>query len=416
VKASSGGATGEEQHQMGDIFITDMTHFEGIPPGPSHEPARRIAQFFGAIVSAASVSPADKLIEAALFCRRRPGRIRCPGHLQIRRDRVSGVISWHCSRCDDQGEISNWEGTSWNLSKWAIERQSKQEFHELILTEDELQELKRSLILSPECECLLYGAIIAHGGIVIRATPEELEELEENIAADANHEEKRRRQRILDRIYERIEALSDQENYYGSDFEEWMHDNQQELSPQVQGFTSDWEKKMNQEPGSPSIANKSILADVVERTWQRIAGQSAKDAQKLVNRMSKEQPVVLAYLMAVDNDIFNQGERGVLLFLGVVVWQIMLQGTRPLPKVTDKILDKAEAGNLKMAEYLRGEKTEAGFDEATRKIIGSYKQPEVLRYVVEAIMEDTEESSPIREENKGIMLLDLKTVIDCFDA
>ena len=78
---------------MGDTFITDMTHFEGIPPGASHEPARIIAQFFGAIVSAASVSPTDKLIEAALFCRRRPGRIRCPGHLQIRRDRVQASYS-----------------------------------------------------------------------------------------------------------------------------------------------------------------------------------------------------------------------------------------------------------------------------------------------------------------------------------
>ena len=400
---------------MGDVFITDMTHFEGIPPGTSHEPARRIAQFFGAIVSAASVSLADKLIEAALFCRRRPGRVRCPGHLQIYRDSVSASITWHCSRCDDQGEISNWESTSWNLSRWAPSRPANQKLHELVLTEDELQELKRSLILSPECECLLYGAIIAHGGIVLRATLEEFEELEENIAADANHEEKRRRQSILDRIYERIETLFDQEHYYGSDFEEWMQGNQQGLSPESEGFTSDWEKKMNQEPGSSSVAKNSIPAEVVERTWQRIAGQSAKDAQKLVNRMSKEQPVVLAYLMAVDNDIFNQGEREVLLFLGVVVWQIMLQGNRPLPMVTEKILDEAEAGNLKMAEYLRGE-TEAGFEEASRKIIGSYKQPEVLRYVVEAIMEDTEESSPIREENKGIMFLDLKTVIDCFDA
>jgi len=194
-----------------------------------------------------------------------------------------------------------------------------------------------------------------------------------------------------------------------------MQGNQQELSPEIESFVNELDEKMKQSQDFPSTAKKSISAEVVERTWQRIAGQSVKDAQKLVNRMSKEQPVVLAYLMAVDNDIFNQSEREVLLFLGVVVWQIMLQGTRPLPKVTEKILDKAEAGNLKMAEYLRGE-TEAGFEEATRKIIGSYKQPEVLRYVVEAIMEDTEESSPIREENKGIMFLDLKTVIDCFDA
>ena len=400
---------------MGDTFITDMTHFEGIPLGPSHEPARRMAQFFGAIVSVASVAPADELIEAALFCRRRPGRIQCPGHLQIYRDNVSAIITWHCSRCNDQGEISNWEGTSWNFGRWAPDRSDNQKLHELVLTEDELRELKRSLVLSPECECLLYGAIIAHGGIVIRATLEEFEELEEHIAADANHEEKRRRQRILDRIYERIEALFDQEHYYGSDFEEWMQGNQQELSPEIESFVNELDEKMKQSQDFPSTAKKSISAEVVERTWQRIAGQSVKDAQKLVNRMSKEQPVVLAYLMAVDNDIFNQSEREVLLFLGVVVWQIMLQGTRPLPKVTEKILDKAGAGNLKMAGYLQGE-TGSGFDEAVRKIIGSYKQPEVLRYVVEAIMEDTEESSPIREGNKGIMLLDLKTVIDCFDA
>ncbi|MBM3157868.1 MAG: hypothetical protein FJ004_11385 [Chloroflexi bacterium] len=400
---------------MGDTFITDMTHFESIQPGPSHQPARKIARFFGAIVSAASVSPTDRLIDAALFCRRRPGRIQCPGHLQIYRDGVSGIITWHCSRCDDQGEISNWEGTPWNLGKWAIERQSEQQFHELILTEDELQELKRSLILSRECECLLYRAIIAHGGIVIRATLEEFEELEENIAADANHEEKRRRQRILDRIYERIETLFDQEHYYGSDFEEWMQDNQQELSQEIESFVNEMDEKMKQSQGFPSKAKNSISADVVEKTWQRVAKFSPQNVQKLIKRMAKEQPVVLAYLMAVDNDIFNQSEREGLLFLGMVVWQIMLQGTRPLPKVTEKILDEAEARNLKMAEYLRDE-TEAGFEETTRKIIGSYKQPEVLRYVVEAIMEDTEESSPIREENKGIMLLDLKTVIDCFDA
>ena len=92
-----------------------------------------------------------------------------------------------------------------------------------------------------------------------------------------------------------------------------------------------------------------------------------------------------------------------------------LRGNRPLPMVTEKILDKVVDGNLKMAEYPRGE-TEAGFEEASRKIIENYGQPEILRYVVEAITVNTEESQPIREGNKGIMLLDLKTIIDCFDA
>jgi hypothetical protein len=400
---------------MGNIYITDMTHFEGIPSGPSHEPARRMAQFFGAIVSTASVSSADELIEAALFCRRRPGRIQCPGHLQIRRDPVSNVISWHCSRCDEQGEISNWQGTSWDYDRWVPDRSDNQKLHELAVTEDELRELKRSLVLSPECECLLYGAVIMHGGIVIRARLEEFEELQEYIAADANHEKKRCRQRILDRIYERIETLFDQEHFCGSDFEEWMQDNRGETSPDVESFINELEEKMKQDQDSTSTAKNSISAEVVERTWQRVATLSPKEGQKLIQRMTKEQPVILAYLMAVDSDIFNDEERQTLLYLGVVVWQIMLQGGRSLPEVTEKVLDEAEAKNLKMAEYLHGETAE-GFEEAARKIISSHGQPEVVRHVVEAIMEDAEESSGVREENKGIMFLDLKTVIDCFDT
>jgi hypothetical protein len=94
---------------------------------------------------------------------------------------------------------------------------------------------------------------------------------------------------------------------------------------------------------------------------------------------------------------------------------MMLQGKTPLPKVTEDVLDKAEDRNIKMAEYLQGE-TESGFVGATKTIISSYEQPEVLRYVVEALMEEPEKGCIIRDKNLGIMFLDLKTVIDCFDA
>jgi len=158
-----------------------------------------------------------------------------------------------------------------------------------------------------------------------------------------------------------------------------------------------------------------ITSDIVERTWKEIATLSPRRMPRLVRRMGREQPLVLAYLMAVDNDILNQDERELLLYLGVVVWQITSQGSQPLPKVTEDILDEAEARNTKMAEYLQGE-TEVGFEEATRTIIRNYGQPEVLRCVVEALIEEPEERCLIRDENRGIMLLDLKTVIDCLDS
>jgi hypothetical protein len=160
---------------------------------------------------------------------------------------------------------------------------------------------------------------------------------------------------------------------------------------------------------------KPVSADTVEETWRRMAAMSPEDAIKMAKLMQKQQPVVVTYLITVDSDILNQDERQLLFYLGVAVWQMMSQGGTCLPTVTEDMLISAEDRNVKMAEYLQGE-TEAGFVEATKTIINSYRQPEVLRYVIEALMEGEEEDGIIRDENKGIMMLDLKTVIDCFDT
>jgi len=134
----------------------------------------------------------------------------------------------------------------------------------------------------------------------------------------------------------------------------------------------------------------------------------------MINVMRQEQPLILSYLLTVDDDILNQDERELLLYLGTVVWQMMSQGETPLPEITEEILDDVEKSNLKMLESLEGE-SEDGFVDVVEKIIDNYPQPEVLGYVLEALMEEPEEGGPIRDESKGIMMLDLKTVIDCFN-
>lgn len=135
----------------------------------------------------------------------------------------------------------------------------------------------------------------------------------------------------------------------------------------------------------------------------------------LMDKMRDEQPNLLAYLLAVDHDILGQDERELLLYLGVVVWRIMSQGLRRTPRVTQKALDEAEARNLKMVEHLQ-KQSEAGFQEATKRMIDNYGQPEVLGFVIEALMEEPEEGHSIDDAKTGILMLDLKTVIDCLDA
>lgn len=156
-----------------------------------------------------------------------------------------------------------------------------------------------------------------------------------------------------------------------------------------------------------------IPLKIIEKTWKKMSTMSWQEITELTNLMRKQQPFVLAYLLAAGHEIFNQDEREQLLYLGVVIWQIMSQGSKPLTKITGDTLDGVEKANIEMLEYLAGE-SETDFMDTLRQVVNNYPQPEVLKYVVEALVEEPEEGSLIREENKGYILIYLKTIIDCF--
>ncbi|MEW6219500.1 MAG: hypothetical protein AB1634_08190 [Thermodesulfobacteriota bacterium] len=83
---------------------------------PAAGPARRLAEHFTAIV--AMVSRPEPVIpeEFRVRCRRRPGRKRCAGILEVDLDPDTEEILWYCPLCADHGRIGNWQGTIWDLS------------------------------------------------------------------------------------------------------------------------------------------------------------------------------------------------------------------------------------------------------------------------------------------------------------
>jgi hypothetical protein len=158
-----------------------------------------------------------------------------------------------------------------------------------------------------------------------------------------------------------------------------------------------------------------ISAETVTRVWQDMARASPDEVPHLVNEMRVEQPVILAYLLAVGDAIFNQHERELIFYLGMVVWQMMKQSKRRQRKVTEKRLEQAEEANIDFLERLSAS-PEANFESATETMLVTYPEPEVLRYIVEAIMEEEEDydpdDPPIRDEYRGLAFVHLKTVLD----
>jgi len=137
-------------------------------------------------------------------------------------------------------------------------------------------------------------------------------------------------------------------------------------------------------------------------------------APQMIQRFGKMHPVILAYLMAAGDGILNQKEREELLFIGMVIWQIMLEGDRPLSEITETVLEEKEEANFKLLEHLEYESGQ-DLERIVEKVFSDYNQFYILGYVMENLTKFSEEIS-VGGESVGRMFIYLKTTIDCFDV
>jgi hypothetical protein len=98
-------------------LIADLHHFldDFGSIAPESGPARKLAEHLAAIVAESTAVLADIEGYQRQRCQRRPNRRPCPGLIDSWIDPATGAIYWECPSCRDNGLISNWEGTMWDL-------------------------------------------------------------------------------------------------------------------------------------------------------------------------------------------------------------------------------------------------------------------------------------------------------------
>src|SRR5437773_11173806 len=101
----------------------------------------------------------------------------------------------------------------------------------------------------------------------------------------------------------------------------------------------------------------TISGKIIDQTWKRINESTPEDIQQLTQKMLAEQPIAGAYLMAAEELLLPEEERGNLLLIGLILGEIMSAGRGPLRQVTQEDIEAAEALNVQFLEEL-----EAGSD------------------------------------------------------
>ena len=189
-------------------MVTDLHHYLDLPVDAAG-PTRRLAEQLSSIVRAGTAGDVATAWETALPCRRRPGNRRCTGRIVVRREtEASTPIRWHCSACGDEGVISNWADSPFDLRPRRLTRAD--DVHEVVITADVAATLRELQLLDPDCERIVFRIRAHDQGAALTATDDDLEQLVESVAAEANHEPHRRRQRRLDTAFDALnDALND---------------------------------------------------------------------------------------------------------------------------------------------------------------------------------------------------------------
>jgi hypothetical protein len=150
----------------------------------------------------------------------------------------------------------------------------------------------------------------------------------------------------------------------------------------------------------------------VEKTWKQVAEFTPAKANKEMLTMGKNQPDLLAFLMAYTDDL-QQEVKELAIYIAFVVYKMFLDSSSKIPRISSKEIMARYNENTRFMENLKGA-NEKFIDRIASVQVS--KQPYVMKYVLEALMEDAEEDGiNLSEEDIGLLFILFKTEIEVLD-
>ena len=155
-----------------------------------------------------------------------------------------------------------------------------------------------------------------------------------------------------------------------------------------------------------------LSEEFVEKTWQKVAEFTPDRANKEMLAMGKNQPDLLAFLMSYTDDL-KQEVKELAIYIAFVVYKMFHDSGSKIPRISSKEIMAKYEENTHLIESLEG--AHEKFIDRIANVQVS-KQPYVMKYVLEALMEDAEEDGiDLTEEDIGTLFILFKTEIEVLD-
>ena len=156
-----------------------------------------------------------------------------------------------------------------------------------------------------------------------------------------------------------------------------------------------------------------IPEQIVEKTWQKVAGFSPDRAKKEIMKIGNTQPELLTFVMESFKEM-SQEVRELAIYMFLVVYRMFKESHGKIKKISSEEIIECYEHNESLMERLEG--ADERFLDRVASVQTS-KQPYVVKYLADALMEEDEgeDAVALTEDQKGFVYLLLKTVIDVLD-
>jgi hypothetical protein len=156
-----------------------------------------------------------------------------------------------------------------------------------------------------------------------------------------------------------------------------------------------------------------IPEEIVEKTWQEVAGFTPNKAHKEMMRVGNNQPELLAFLMEVTEGM-DQEVRELAIYIFFVVYRMFQKIRGRIKRISPEEIIECYGHSVSMMERLEG--AHEKFLDRVASVQVS-RQPYVVKYVVDALMEENEgnDAAGLTEEQKAILFILLTVMIDVLD-
>ncbi|MEM7509305.1 MAG: hypothetical protein AAF388_00150 [Bacteroidota bacterium] len=152
-----------------------------------------------------------------------------------------------------------------------------------------------------------------------------------------------------------------------------------------------------------------IAEEYISIKETEIESLSEKELESLLDRFHDEQAFLFSFLVIMGEENLREEEAELLLDEGLFIWYL-LQAEYELDEVSPDELEILREENIEVLEKMEGEDHEENKLDFS-ELLGSYNEPDLLKYLIEAVFEREQEVVK-KSATRVSLFLYLKVILD----